>query len=232
MKFKDKIFCAIDFSDLKKSQEFIKKILNNIGGVKLGLEFFLKNGPEGVKEIKKMGLPIFLDLKLKDIPNTVKRAAENIIDLEPEYLSVHLSGGHSMIKELQSVKRNTKILGVSVLTSLDKSDLKQFGINIDILDYVQNLAHIGINAGIDGLISSALELKNLKKHIKKDIIYVTPGIRLPDEDLNDQKRILSPGDAVKAGASILIIGRSITKSNNPLETLNKISKNIEESLEY
>ncbi len=232
MKFKDKIFCAIDFSDLKKSQEFIKKILNNIGGVKLGLEFFLKNGPEGVKEIKKMGLPIFLDLKLKDIPNTVKRAAENIIDLEPEYLSVHLSGGHSMIKELQSVKRNTKILGVSVLTSLDKSDLKQFGLNIDILDYVQNLAHIGINAGIDGLISSALELKNLKKHIKKDIIYVTPGIRLPDEDLNDQKRILSPGDAVKAGASILIIGRSITKSNNPLETLNKISKNIEESLEY
>ena len=232
MKFKDKIFCAIDFSDLKKSLKFIEKIRGHIGGVKIGLEFFLKNGPHGVIEIKKMGLPIFLDLKLKDIPNTIKRAAENVIELNPEYLSVHLTGGFNMLKELQSVKKDTKILGVSLLTSLDNFDLKQFGINIDVSDYVQNLAQIGIDAGIDGLVSSALELNNIKKKIKKKIIFVTPGIRLPEDNLNDQKRTLSPGEAVKAGASILVIGRSITHSIDPVETLCKISKNIEESFEY
>ena len=114
-----------------------------------------------------MGLPIFLDLKLKDIPNTIKRAAENVIELNPEYLSVHLTGGFNMLKELQSVKKDTKILGVSLLTSLDSYDLKQFGVNIDVSDYVQNLAQIGIDAGIDGLVSSALELNNIKKRIKK-----------------------------------------------------------------
>ena len=232
MKFKDKIFCAIDFSDLKKSLKFIENIRGHIGGVKIGLEFFLKNGPHGVIEIKKMGLPIFLDLKLKDIPNTIKRAAENVIELNPEYLSVHLTGGFNMLKELQSVKKDTKILGVSLLTSLDNFDLKQFGINIDVSDYVQNLAQIGIDAGIDGLVSSALELNNIKKRIKKKIIFVTPGIRLPEDNLNDQKRTLSPGEAVKAGASILVIGRSITHSIDPVETLCKISKNIEESFEY
>ena len=232
MKFKDIIFCAIDFSDLKKSLKFIEKIRGHIGGVKIGLEFFLKNGPHGVREIKKMGLPIFLDLKLKDIPNTIKRAAENVIELNPEYLSVHLTGGFNMLKELQSVKKDTKILGVSLLTSLDNFDLKQFGINIDVSDYVQNLAQIGIDAGIDGLVSSALELNNIKKKIKKKIIFVTPGIRLPEDNVNDQKRTLSPGEAVKAGASILVIGRSITHSIDPVETLFKISKNIEESFEY
>lgn len=232
MKFKDIIFCAIDFSDLKKSLKFIEKIRGHIGGVKIGLEFFLKNGPHGVLEIKKMGLPIFLDLKLKDIPNTIKRAAENVIELNPEYLSVHLTGGFNMLKELQSVKKDTKILGVSLLTSLDSYDLKQFGVNIDVSDYVQNLAQIGIDAGIDGLVSSALELNNIKKRIKKKIIFVTPGIRLPEDNVNDQKRTLSPGEAVKAGASILVIGRTITHSIDPIATLCKISKNIEESFEY
>ena len=169
-----------------------------------------------------MGLPIFLDLKLKDIPNTIKRAAENVIELNPEYLSVHLTGGFNMLKELQSVKKDTKILGVSLLTSLDSYDLKQFGVNIDVSDYVQNLAQIGIDAGIDGLVSSALELNNTKKRIKKKIIFVTPGIRLPEDNVNDQKRTLSPGEAVKAGASILVIGRTITHSIDPIATFVKI----------
>ncbi len=231
MKFKEKIFCAIDFSDLNESKKFIEKIIHNIGGIKIGLEFFLKNGPSGVEEIKKMGLPIFLDLKLKDIPNTVKKAAENVIKLDPQYLSVHLTGGIKMLKELVSAKANTKILGVSMLTSLDDSDLKSFGININIRTYVENLAKIGVKAGIDGLVSSALELPNLKKKIKKDIVYVTPGIRLPEDNTDDQKRIISPGTAIKNGSSILIVGRSITQSNNPIKALNKISRNIEESIE-
>ena len=118
-----------------------------------------------------------------------------------------------------------------MLTSLDDSDLKSFGININIRTYVENLAKIGVKAGIDGLVSSALELPNLKKKIKKDIVYVTPGIRLPEDNTDDQKRIISPGTAIKSGSSILIVGRSITQSNNPIKALNKISRNIEESIE-
>jgi orotidine-5'-phosphate decarboxylase len=231
MKFKELIFCAIDFSDLKESQKFLKRVVNHIGGIKIGLEFFLKNGLYGVQEVKKFGLPIFLDLKLKDIPSTVRKAAENVIDLDPQYLSVHLTGGVQMLNELISIKENTKILGVSMLTSLDNSDLRGFGIEIDSHQYVENLANVGLKAGIDGLVSSALEIPNLKRKIKKKIIYVTPGIRLPDDNINDQKRIISPGMAVNNGASILIIGRTITESVEPIETIKKISRNIEECLE-
>ena len=231
MKFKELIFCAIDFSDLKESQKFLKRVVNYIGGIKIGLEFFLKNGLYCVQEVKKFGLPIFLDLKLKDIPSTVRKAAENVIDLDPQYLSVHLTGGVQMLNELISIKENTKILGVSMLTSLDNSDLRGFGIEIDSHQYVENLANVGLKAGIDGLVSSALEIPNLKRKIKKKIIYVTPGIRLPDDNINDQKRIISPGMAVNNGASILIIGRTITESVEPIETIKKISRNIEECLE-
>ena len=167
MKFKELIFCAIDFSDLKESQKFLKRVVNHIGGIKIGLEFFLKNGLYGVQEVKKFGLPIFLDLKLKDIPSTVRKAAENVIDLDPQYLSVHLTGGVQMLNELISIKENTKILGVSMLTSLDNSDLRGFGIEIDSHQYVENLANVGLKAGIDGLVSSALEIPNLKRKIKK-----------------------------------------------------------------
>ncbi|MEE2694833.1 MAG: orotidine-5'-phosphate decarboxylase [Pseudomonadota bacterium] len=225
------IFCAIDFSDLKDAKKFISKIINHIGGVKIGLEFFLKNGPNGVSEIKKLGLPLFLDLKLNDIPNTVKKAAENIIQLNPDYLSVHLNGGSKMISELVAIKKNTKILGVSMLTSLDKNDLEDFGLRINEKKYVENLAKIGIKAGIDGLVSSAHEVPFLKKRIKKKILFVTPGIRLPENNCDDQKRIISPGKAIKLGSSMLIVGRSITKAINPIETIKRIVDDIEANLE-
>ena len=143
MKYKKKIYCAIDITNLNKATNFVSKISSHLGGVKLGLEFFMKNGYEGVKEMKNIGLPIFLDLKLNDIPNTVERAAQNILDLEPEYLSVHINGGLDMLTKLVSIKKKTKILGVSMLTSLDNSDLKSFGFKIDSKEYVKNLLKIG-----------------------------------------------------------------------------------------
>jgi orotidine-5'-phosphate decarboxylase len=232
MKSKEFIFCAIDFSDLDESKIFISKIIDHIGGVKIGLEFFLKNGPNGVNEIKKLGLPLFLDLKLNDIPNTVKKAAKNIIELSPDYLTVHLNGGSKMISELVTIKKNTKILGVSMLTSLDRSDLEDFGLKISERQYVENLAMIGLNSGIDGLVSSAHEVPSLQKKIKKKkFLFVTPGIRLPENKNDDQKRIMSPGQAIKLGSSMLIIGRSITKAINPLETIRRILDDIEVNLE-
>ena len=124
------IFCALDFTDLKKTLDFTEIIKNNVGGIKLGLEFFSKNGPQGVEKMKKFGLPIFLDLKLHDIPNTVKQSLKNVLSLEPDFLTVHLSGGYRMIEALQDIKKQTKIIGVSLLTSLDNEDLKNMGINI------------------------------------------------------------------------------------------------------
>ena len=232
MKYKKKIYCAIDITNLNKATNFVSKISSHLGGIKLGLEFFMKNGYEGVKEMKNLGLPIFLDLKLNDIPNTVERAAQNILDLEPEYLSVHINGGLDMLTKLVSIKKKTKILGVSMLTSLDNSDLKSFGFKIDSKEYVKNLLKIGIKAGIDGIVSSAHEVPFIKKIVKsKKFTYVTPGIRLPQDSTDDQKRIISPGEALKLGASVLIIGRSITQSKNPIEKIERICESIEVKLD-
>tara|TARA_B100000242_G_C42932544_1_gene432497 strand:+ start:162 stop:863 length:702 start_codon:yes stop_codon:yes gene_type:complete len=232
MNFKDFIFCAIDFTDLEQSKKFISKIQKHIGGIKIGLEFFSENGPKGFLEIKKFGVPIFLDLKLKDIPNTVKRSAQNLINLKPDYLSIHLTGGLKMVKDVVSIKNNTKILGISMLTSLETSDLKSFGYNLSNLAFVENLAKIGEKADIDGLVSSAHEIPHLKKKLTKtNMIYVTPGIRLSKHKANDQKRIISPGQAIKNGSNMLIIGRSITQSTNPINSIKKILEDIEKHYE-
>ena len=220
------IFCALDFTDLKKTLDFTEIIKNNVGGIKLGLEFFSKNGPQGVEKMKKFGLPIFLDLKLHDIPNTVKQSLKNVLSLEPDFLTVHLSGGYKMIEVLKDIKKDTKIIGVSLLTSLDNEDLKNMGINLDPNKFVEHLVKIGVNAGIDGIVSSAEEVNNLKKKFN-DLIFVTPGIRLSSGKVDDQKRIKSPRSAIASGSDLLVIGRPITESKNPVSSINEIINNIE-----
>ena len=226
METKKYIFCALDFSDLNQSILFTKKIKNHIGGIKLGLEFFTKNGPKGVEKIKEIGLPVFLDLKLHDIPNTVKQSLKNVLDLSPNYVTVHLSGGYKMLEELKDIKKDTKIIGVSMLTSLDDEDLKKMGYNIGQKIFIENLVKSGVEAGIDGIVSSPREVKELKKNYK-NLIFVTPGIRLPSNSRDDQKRIESPRFAVKSGSNILVIGRPITTSKDPLNSIKKIIENIE-----
>ena len=231
MKHKDKIYCALDFTNLRTALRFVEKISFHIGGIKVGLEFFMKNGFDGVKKIREFGLPIFLDLKLNDIPNTVKKAAENLFELSPEFLSVHINGGIEMLREIVSIKKNTKILGVSMLTSLDNSDLNSFGLNINIKEYVENLFKIGLEAGIDGIVCSAHEVPDLKNILKNQkFIFVTPGIRLQKDSINDQKRIVTPGNAIKLGSSVLIVGRSITQADNPIEKIKQIYESIEVEL--
>ena len=220
------IFCALDFTDLKKTLDFTEIIKNNVGGIKLGLEFFSKNGPQGVEKMKKFGLPIFLDLKLHDIPNTVKQSLKNVLSLEPDFLTVHLSGGYRMIEVLQDIKKQTKIIGVSLLTSLDNEDLKNMGINLKSNEFVEHLVKIGVNAGIDGIVSSAQEVDNLKKKFN-DLIFVTPGIRLSSNKTDDQKRTKSPRSAIASGSDLLVIGRPITESKNPVNSINEIINNIE-----
>ena len=226
MKTKDYIFCALDFSELEESINFTKKIKSQIGGIKLGLEFFTKNGVKGVEKFKKLGLPIFLDLKLHDIPNTVKQSLKNVLYLSPDYITVHLSGGYKMLAELKDITKETKIIGVSMLTSLNNEDLKKMGYNIGQEKFIENLVKTGVEAGVDGVVSSPKEVKRLKK-VYKDLIFVTPGIRLPMHCKDDQKRIESPKFAVQAGSDILVIGRPITRSVDPLNSIKQIIENIE-----
>jgi len=226
METKNYIFCALDFSDLEQTISFTKKIKDHVGGIKLGLEFFTKNGPRGVEKLKKMGLPIFLDLKLHDIPNTVKQSLRNVLDLSPNYVTVHLSGGYKMIQELKDIKQETKIIGISLLTSLNDEDLKNMGYNFGQKVFISNLVKAGVKAGVDGIVSSPKEVKELKKNYK-DLIFVTPGIRLSTDKKDDQKRIESPRFAVQAGSNILVIGRPITKSKDPLKSIEKIIENID-----
>ena len=226
MNLKKKIFCALDFSELDQTIQFTNKIKDHIGGIKIGLEFFCKNGPAGVEKMKEFELPIFLDLKLHDIPNTVVNAFRNLESLSPDYLTVHLNGGQRMINELIKYKKKTKIIGVSMLTSLDQKDLKESGIMCDENSYVEKLVKIGVSSGIDGVVSSPKEVKLLRKKFK-NLILVTPGIRLTNDNKNDQKRTDTPGKAIKNGSSMLIIGRTITKSSNPILSIEKIIQNIE-----
>ena len=227
MSIKRFIFCALDFSDIDETIQFLNIIKNEVGGIKLGLEFFSKNGLNGIKRLKKFNLPIFLDLKLHDIPNTVKKTLLNIIDLEPNFLTIHLSGGKKMIEEVTAIKNQTKIIGVSMLTSLDKNDLCALGINISENEYVHRLVNLGLQSGIDGVVCSPNEVKELKvKFSNTDLFFVTPGIRLENDKIDDQKRLLSPGLAIKYGSSMLVIGRPITKSPDPIKSINNIKKDI------
>ena len=231
MKLKNYVYCALDFSDLNQTLNFTDKIFKHVGGVKVGLEFFVKYGIEGVLKIKNFGIPIFLDLKLHDIPNTVKNTTENILKIQPHLLTIHLTGGSEMIKQVCSIKADTKIIGVTMLTSLDRNDLKACGVEIPESKFVENLTNLGFKSGIDGIVSSPLELTKLKKKFGNSLIYVTPGIRLNENKKNDQKRVSSPGQAVVNGSSLLVIGRPITNSPNPIKSIEEILGNIRESLE-
>lgn len=224
------IFCAVDFKNIDKAHKLISTIKDHIGGLKIGLEFFVFNGPKEVIKLKKFKLPIFLDLKFHDIPNTVTQAILSTKIIEPEYLSIHLSGGREMLEKVSKLKsKKTKIIGVTMLTSMDKIDLKNLGINKTPEEYVYNLANLANKNGLTGIVCSPKELVFLKKKFFNNLIFITPGIRLR-KTTDDQKRVQTPGEAIKNGANILVIGRPITQSKNPIKAIERIKENIENNL--
>ena len=222
------IYCAIDYKDLSQSKKLLDQIQNFIGGIKLGLEFFISNGLEGVKIIKKYKLPIFLDLKLHDIPNTVNKAMEAALSIEPHLISVHVTSGSNVLKLITKHKKKTKIIGVTMLTSLEAKDLKNIGVECSINKYVEKLAKLAYHNVLDGIVCSPKELSLLRNKFPRKFIFVTPGIRLKKNKLNDQKRILEPGEAIKKGSNIIVIGRPITKASKPVNMLKEIIKNIQD----
>jgi orotidine-5'-phosphate decarboxylase len=209
------IYVAIDTPDLARAKALAAKVRHHVGGLKLGLEFFLANGRPGVAEMAALGLPIFLDLKLHDIPNTVASAIQALGDFEPAVLTVHAAGGRAMLEDAKAAAHpGTRVVAVTMLTSLDGHDLAATGIGGDAHDQVARLTDLAAEAGIDGVVCSGEEVAAAKKRWRQGF-FVVPGLRLAGGEAGDQKRVVTPRAALDAGASILVIGRPITRADDP-----------------
>jgi orotidine-5'-phosphate decarboxylase len=209
------IFVAIDTPDLERAKAIATSVKGHVGGIKLGLEFFSANGRAGVREMATLGLPIFLDLKLHDIPNTVAKAVQALRPLKPAILTVHAAGGRAMMEDAKAAApEGTKVVAVTVLTSLDGSDLESIGLDSDPHIQVERLTRLAKEAGLDGVVCSGNEVKAARKLWRKGF-FVVPGVRPADGQAGDQKRVVTPRAALDAGASILVIGRPITQAKNP-----------------
>ncbi len=209
------IFAALDTPYLEDASALVQKIKGHVGGIKLGLEFFCANGHHGVHELAKIGLPIFLDLKLHDIPNTVAKAMNAINILEPAIVTIHASGGRAMMEDAKAAAgHNTKVVGVTVLTSLNDHDLGRIGMESNSHAQVERLADLAAEAGLDGIVCSGQEVKAAHARWNNGF-FVVPGIRPTGGTVGDQKRVVTPRQAMDDGASVLVIGRPITQSPNP-----------------
>ena len=224
-----KIFCAIDMADMDRALSMAPGIVKAGCGLKLGLEFFNAFGPDGVKRIidECAHPPIFLDMKYHDIPNTVAGAVRESSRLGVKYINLHASGGSEMMKAAKDAcDPETKLLGVTVLTSLDDDNLASVGQLAKASDQVKRLAELAQLSGMDGVVCSAHEIEMLRADIGKDFILMVPGIRPAGAAKDDQKRVMTPAEAMKAGATHLVIGRPITQADDPA----KAAKDILESL--
>jgi len=217
------IYVAVDTSDLDTARTLAKAVSRHAGGIKLGLEFFAANGPDGVAALADVGLPLFLDLKLHDIPNTVAKAVQALSPITPAVLTVHAAGGRAMLEDAKAAApMGTKVVAVTVLTSLDGNDLSSIGVNGDSHGQVERLAALAKEAGLDGIVCSGNEVAAARRKWK-DGFFVVPGIRPADAAIGDQKRVMTPRAAIDAGASILVIGRPVTGAEDPAAALRAIA---------
>jgi orotidine-5'-phosphate decarboxylase len=199
-----------------------REVATVVDAVKIGSELFTASGPEMVKQMRSLGLNVFLDLKFHDIPNTVAKAVAAATLLDVQMLTVHTSGGTEMMRAAEKAARDTSagraaplVLGVTVLTSMDSNAIAEVGFEANVGRQVSRLAKLAVDAGLRGLVCSPLEVVQLRRELPREIRLITPGIRLPDSTGDDQKRTLSPKEAVDAGADWLVIGRPIYAAKNP-----------------
>ena len=220
------VYLALDLPQLDPALELARKVRSHIGGIKLGLEFFCAHGHHGVHEVAKLGLPIFLDLKLHDIPNTVAAAMQAIHVLEPAIVTVHGSGGRAMMEDAKAAAgEHCKVVAITMLTSLDDSDLKRTGVAGSAHDQVLRIADLARTAGLDGVVCSGHEVAAVHA-VWKDGFLVVPGLRPAGTSLGDQKRAVTPQTARDAGASVLVIGRPISRADDPVAAARAIGATL------
>lgn len=211
----NRIFVALDTPDIERAKALATRVRDHVGGVKLGLEFFAAHGAQGVREMSHLGVPIFLDLKLHDIPNTVAKAIQALSGLAPAILTVHASGGRAMLEDAKAAAPSgTKVVAVTMLTSLDDDDLAATGVQGRAHDQVMRLADLAKQSGVDGIVCSGEEVEAAHQ-LWSGGFFVVPGVRPSGGVLGDQKRVVTPRQALDRGASVLVIGRPITQAPDP-----------------
>ncbi|MBT4888231.1 MAG: orotidine-5'-phosphate decarboxylase [Rhodospirillales bacterium] len=228
-----RIYAALDTTDINQAVDLATTLKGNVGGMKVGKEFFTANGPQGVEAISSVvGMPIFLDLKFHDIPNTVAGAIRASLPLKPAIVNVHAQGGVAMMKaaiEAAATAGSNRpmVLAVTILTSLDDEDLQSVGISDGVANQVVRLAKLAQSSGIDGVVCSAYEIDAIRNACGPNFKLLVPGIRPTWAVTGDQKRIMTPRQAIDRGADYLVIGRPITSANDPLEAAQKIAEELE-----
>lgn len=224
---KTKLILALDLDSLKKAKNFLNRIKGLVEWVKVGSQLFVSEGPAVINELKRDGYKIFLDLKLHDIPNTVAGTVAKIRNFGVDMLTVHISGGKEMlISARKEAGENTKVVGVTVLTSLAEQDLKQLGIERNIETQVLALAQLAKESGIDGIVCSPMEAAAVRRKVGNNFIIITPGIRFDTQSKDDQKRALSPEEIRSAGVNFIVVGRPILSAEDPSEVIRKILKSL------
>ena len=225
-----KVLIALDFATANDALSFVDQLNPNECRLKVGKELFAVAGPDFVKALIAKGFDVFLDLKYHDIPNTVAKAVQAAARMGVWMVNVHASGGSKMMKAakeaLAEFEKPPLLIAVTVLTSMQQEDLAELGLDIEPKEQVLRLAKLTKASGLDGVVCSAQEVTMLRKEIGEDFCLVTPGIRPAGSDVNDQKRIMTPPDAMQAGSSYLVIGRPITKAKNPVEALAAINDSL------
>ena len=220
------VYLALDLPQLDAARALAGKVKSHVGGIKLGLEFFCAHGHHGVHEIAHLGLPVFLDLKLHDIPNTVAGAMQAIHVLEPSIVTVHASGGRAMMEDAKAAAHNgTKVVAVTMLTSMDDRDLDRTGVRGNAHEQVMRLAELAEAAGLDGIVCSGQEVASVRKQWK-DGFFVVPGLRPGGKATGDQKRVVTPRQARDDGASVLVVGRPISRAEDPVQAAREIEATL------
>lgn len=220
---KDKIILALDVSP-QEARELVRRLGDRVGWFKVGLQLFTAAGPAIVEEIKSTGAKVFLDLKLHDIPNTIHQGVRSACAMGADMLTIHLCGGSEMCRAAVEgrAQSSTLLLGVTVLTSQNDQTLAEVGIKANVAEQVLLLATLAKATGITGLVASPLEIRPLRERFGSHFAIVTPGVRPTGADRGDQKRVMTPSEALKAGSDYLVIGRSITATADPVAALDGI----------
>jgi len=229
---KEKIIVALDAPDADSAKRLADPLLDEGCLFKIGLQLFTAEGPSIVRDFQKVGARVFLDLKFHDIPNTAREAVRSAAALGVEMTTIHLCGGPAMVAESLAAAADSGllVLGVTVLTSMDADSLASVGVSSDPAEQVVRLAGMGRNLGLRGVVASPREIPILRKNFGADLVIVTPGVRPAGSDAGDQKRVMTPAEAVQAGADYLVIGRPITAAASPVAALRAIAAEMESAV--
>lgn len=225
------VICAIDTPHVQEAAKLAAEVKPHVGAIKLGLEFFTANGPAGIRAVQESGAPLFLDLKFHDIPNTVAGAIRSACALGAFITTIHAGGGRDMMKAAIEAAKEAEalsgtrplVVGVTVLTSMDAADIAEVGVQADTQAQVRRLALLARESGLDGIVCSPHEITAIRAECGKDFTLVVPGIRPAGSEQGDQKRIMTPAEALQAGADYLVIGRPITQAASPAQAAQAIA---------